>query len=155
VLADVDDDGLADIVLALDGPSIEVRKGTDLSVLYNRSFDEPSLHNHHPAVADIDGDGANDLITVFGRGSSEAPEQNWGRAVAVTLGGSGPSWPTFSHDHHHSGNYHMPPGDGVNRPPDPTPGPSSVPSVQPTQLPSPTPSPQPSGRTAYLPSAVR
>ena len=36
-------------------------------------------------------------------------------AKALELGGTGPGWPTFSHDHHHSGNYHYPTGAGVNQ----------------------------------------
>lgn len=116
-LADVDDDGLPDIVLALDGPRLRVVRGTDGSVLYDRAFAESAGMDFHPAIGDLDGDGRLDAFVVYGRGQSDTPELNWGKAVAVPLGGSGRPWPTYSHDHHHSGNYAWPTGADVNAPP--------------------------------------
>ncbi|MEO8084160.1 MAG: FG-GAP-like repeat-containing protein [Ardenticatenales bacterium] len=104
-LADVDDDGHPDIVVASDGPALTAFAGTDGRVLFSHSFPDHAAFDFQPTVADLDGDGVLDVFGVFGRGQSDTPEQNWGRAVALRLGGHGPGWVTYSHDLHHSGNY--------------------------------------------------
>jgi len=118
VLVDLDGDGLPDVLTAVDGPSLLGFRGVDGEKVVEHAFDTPTGEvadmNFHPAVADLDGDGLNDVVTVYGRGRSDEQSANWGRAVAVQLGGSGPGWPTYSHDHHHSGNYHYPVGSAVN-----------------------------------------
>jgi outer membrane protein assembly factor BamB len=116
VLVDVDDDGRADIVTALDGPRLQAYDGADGRLLYDRSLPGASAMDFHPAVGDLDGDGVNDAFVVYGRGQSDTPEQNWGKALAVPLGGHGPGWPSFSHDVHHSGNYGWPAGPAANTP---------------------------------------
>lgn len=152
VLVDADDDGLPDILTATDGnlgdqlPAINVHSGRDGRLLHSRTFPQPAPFNFHPTVADLDGDGANDVFAVYGRGQSDTPEANWGRAVAFTLGGRGPGWPTYGHDHHHSGNYELPAGAAINLPntPEPTRVPSTVPTRSPTSAPSPRATPRPS-----------
>jgi hypothetical protein len=114
VLVDFDGDELPDILVAMTGPLLEVYSGLDGSELYSQGVSGTTGQDFQPVVADLDGDQVNDVFTVWGRGYSSDPQNNWGVAAAYDLGGSGPGWPTFSHDHHHSGNYHYPTGAGVN-----------------------------------------
>jgi len=116
VLFDYDGDGLPDVLVACDGPTLQVLSGRDGATLFGRAFAPAAGFDFHPAIADLDGDGRNDVFAVFGRGQSDTPTENWGRAVAMTLGGTDAGWPTYSHDHHHSGNYGYPVGSAVNRP---------------------------------------
>jgi hypothetical protein len=116
VLTDYDGDGLADIVVAMDGPSVRVYEGKSLKVLKDVKLAPAGDFDHHPTIADLDGDGRVDLFGVYGHGESDDMTKNWGRAVLIPLGNAGPEWPTYSHDLHHSGNYHWPVGDAVNRP---------------------------------------
>jgi hypothetical protein len=120
VLTDMDADGRPDILVAVDGPALAAYRGSDGAALFTRTFPQSASADHHPVVADLDGDGRLEAFLIYGRGQSDTPEQNWGRAVAVRLGATGPEWPTFSHDLHHSGNYGRPAGGAVN--PSPTPG---------------------------------
>lgn len=119
VLVDTDGDTLSDILVATDVPAITVYSGLDGSQLYDHPFAAapPVDNDHHPAVADIDGDGTLEVFTVYGRGYSVDPQLNWGKAVLLDLGAVGAPWPTFSHDHHHSGNDQYPPGAAVNEDP--------------------------------------
>lgn len=49
-----------------------------------------------PLVADFDGDGALDVFFVGGRGGSDKPAKNYGRAFCLKAGkGTGPGWTTF------------------------------------------------------------
>jgi hypothetical protein len=114
VLVDHDGDGLPDILTTVEGPRVVVYSGLTGAVLFSQTFPSAPDHDFQPAVWDLDGDGLNEVFTVYGRGRSDTPHLNWGTAVALPLGIGGPGWPTFSHDHHHSGNYHYPPGAGVN-----------------------------------------
>jgi len=116
VLTDYDGDGLADIVVAVDGPAVQVYGGRNLALLKDIRLPKAGDMDHHPVIADLDGDGRMALVTVYGHGESDDPTQNWGRAVLIDLGSRGPEWPTFSHDLHHSGNYHWPVGEAVNHP---------------------------------------
>ena len=156
VLADVDDDGVPDIVLGLYGPRLLVVRGRDGAVIYDRAFSPRAAMDFQPALADLDGDGALDAFVVYGRGQSDTPELNWGRAVAVPLGGRGPGWPTFGHDHHHSSNYAWPTGAGVNPTPIPTAAPTSpgTPAAPPTATAGrPTTIPTPAVTVVFLPRA--
>jgi hypothetical protein len=110
--------GQPDVLVAVRGPLLVGYRGASGQPFFEHRFEAPAATEagFHPAVADLNGDGANDMFVVFGRGRSDSPGDNWGRAVAVTIGGAGSQWPTYSHDHHHSGNYHYPPGADVNIP---------------------------------------
>jgi hypothetical protein len=122
-LTDLDGDGLPDIVVALDTPGVRGFSGLSGAELFARDFAEAGEAGFQPTIADLDGDGASDVFVVYGVGRSDEPQANWGRAVALPLGGTGNAWPTYSHDHHHSGNYEYPIGAHVN---DPGPGPPFV-----------------------------
>ncbi len=119
VVTDFDGDDLPDILVALAGPRLLVRRGFDGALLWEQRLPGSADMDFHPALADLDGDGRIDVFAVYGRGQSDTPEQNWGRAVAVALGARAGEWPTYSHDHHHSGNYHYPVGAAVNPAPSP------------------------------------
>lgn len=116
-LTDLDGDGLPDIVVTVDVPGIRGYSGLDGDELF--AYDLPGEGGEagfQPTIADLDGDGTLDVFVVFGMGGSDVPEANWGRAVAVPLGSTGRAWPTYSHDHHHSGNHEYPIGAAVNDP---------------------------------------
>jgi len=119
VLVDFDGDEHPDILTATDFPSINVYSGINGSELFSHAFEQtPETGiDFQPAVMDIDDDGQNDVFVVMGRGYYQTMDLNWGKAVALKLGGTGSPWPTFSHDHHHSGNFHYTPGAGVNSTP--------------------------------------
>ena len=133
VLTDVDGDALPDIVLAMGGPRLQVYRGEDGENIIDRKLADEGDMDFQPAVADLDGDGVNDVFVVYGRGRSDVPEDNWGRALAQTLGGADAGWPTYSHDLHHSGNYHYPAGGHVNDPPQPGPTPDATATVTATR----------------------
>jgi hypothetical protein len=114
VLVDYDGNGSPDILLAMDGPVLAVYSGVNGALLYSHTFPTAPGMDHQPAVWDADHDGVLEAFTVYGRGESTQPELNWGAAVLMPLGAAGHGWPTFSHDHHHSGNYDYPPGAAVN-----------------------------------------
>lgn len=117
ILADLDGDALPDVLTAVDGPIMAGWSGLDGRELFAESLGGPADMDFHPAVWDLDGDLENEVFAVYGRGWSDPdPEANWGRAVALHLGVMGRGWPTFSHDHHHSGNFEVPPGHLVNVP---------------------------------------
>lgn len=129
VLTDMDGDGRPDILVAVDGPALAAYRGRDGAALFSRTFPQSGPANHHPVVADLDGDGLLEAFLIYGRGQSDTPEQNWGRAVAVRLGVKGPEWPSYSHDAHHSGNYGRPTGGPVTPSPTPIPPPVVLPWV--------------------------
>jgi len=117
VLVDLDGDALPDVLTATTGPVMAGWSGRDGSALFSEHLAGPADMDFHPAVWDLDGDQENEVFAVYGRGWSDPdPEANWGRAVALHLGVVGKGWPTFSHDHHHSGNFESPVGHLVNEP---------------------------------------
>ena len=119
-LSDIDDDGLPDIIVAENGPGIRGFSGLDGETVFSRDLDLAGEAGFQPTIADFDGDGRLDVFVVYGTGRSDIPEDNWGRAIAMPLGGSGAGWPTYSHDHHHSGNASYPVGSSVNDVPPPS-----------------------------------
>ncbi|MBW2255855.1 MAG: VCBS repeat-containing protein [Deltaproteobacteria bacterium] len=117
VLVDLDGDALPDVLTAVSGPVMAGWSGLDGSALFSEHLAGPADMDFHPVVWDLDGDLENEVFAVYGRGWSDPdPEANWGRAVALHLGVVGKGWPTFSHDHHHSGNFEYPVGHLVNEP---------------------------------------
>lgn len=165
VLFDYDGDRRPDVLVACDGPSIEVHSGLDGRLLYRRAFSPAGDADFHPAIADLDADGRNDLFFVYGRGQSDTPHLNWGVAVAIRLAGSDAGWPTYAHDHHHSANYHYPAGEAVNAPRPPPTAPSATaratfspnpsPSASTTTVEAPTVTTMPAGSaTALTPTAI-
>lgn len=116
LLVDFDGDGRPDILVATGAPSIHVYSGRTGAELFAHAFSptpETDM-DFQPVAADLDGNGIRDVFGVYGRGYYDTRNQNWGKAAALILGGDGPDWPTFGHDHHHSGNFHYPAGAGVN-----------------------------------------
>jgi outer membrane protein assembly factor BamB len=115
-LTDLDGDTLPDIVVTVDTPGVRGYSGLNGAVRFTRDFPEAGEAGFQPTIADLDGDGGNDVFLVYGIGRSDEPQSNWGHAVALPLGGAGKAWPTYSHDHHHSGNHEYPVGAAVNEP---------------------------------------
>ncbi len=129
-IGDVDGNGVLDLAFGCDDGKLRVVRGDtgasvwtfDLQADYGAAFPM----DHAPVLADLNGDGQLDVFVVGGHGESTHPENNYGRAYALTAGvGTGPGWPMFHHDLVHSGRFHVenqPPqagdfsGPGMGRP---------------------------------------
>jgi len=117
VIADADGNGTPDVIAATDEPSVRAFDGASGKSLWTHNLPTGCETDFAPVVWDLTGDGLLDIFVVCGRGWYEPDQQdNWGVAVALRGEGIGDGWPTFSHDLHHSGNYHHPPGSRVNDP---------------------------------------
>jgi len=106
-IADVDGDTVPDLVFGADDGVLYARRGDDgsevwtydLQAHYGRTF----RIDHAPVIADLDGDGTLDIFVVGGVGTSSEPQDNHGRAYALSAGGgTGPGWPMFRRDLRHS-----------------------------------------------------
>jgi outer membrane protein assembly factor BamB len=102
-LCNIDGDTITDIIVGADGGWLRAYTGTspdliweiDLQALYGNTYDI----DHAPTLADFDGDGEIDVFIVGGYGTSSAPQNNHGRAYALTAGpGGGQVWTMFRHD---------------------------------------------------------
>jgi outer membrane protein assembly factor BamB len=106
-ISDVDGDGVLDVAFGSDDGILRVLSGDDgdeiwsydLEAHYGNAFEM----DHAPVIADFNGDGKLDIFIVGGYGTSSTPENNHGRAYALSAGdGTGPGWPMFRHDLNHS-----------------------------------------------------
>jgi outer membrane protein assembly factor BamB len=110
-LADVDGDGGLDVVFGDNGGLLQALDGTTGATLW--SFDAASEYgvtpfeiDHAPVIADLNGDGDLDIFFVGGRGRSDDPGNNYGRAYALRLSDTtGGGWTMFHHDYCNSGYY--------------------------------------------------
>jgi outer membrane protein assembly factor BamB len=109
-IADVDGNFVPDLIFGADDGLLYARRGDnggevwtyDVGAHYGREF----RIDHAPVIADLDGDGDLDAFVVGGHATSSEPEQNHGRAYALTAGeGTGPGWPMFRRDLRHSACY--------------------------------------------------
>lgn len=117
-IADVDGNGVLDVAFgSYDGILRVVRGDTggvvwtyNLQAHYGQTFEM----DHAPVLVDLNGDGMLDVFVVGGYGVSDHPENNHGRAYALSAGvGTGAGWPMFHHDLVHSGRFSV----GANQPP--------------------------------------
>lgn len=106
-VADIDGDDTLDVALGCDDGYLQAVHGKngqllweiDLGAHYAQEYDI----DHAPVIADFDGDGKLDIFVVGGHAESSQPQNNHGRAYALRAGdGTGPGWPMFRHDLHHS-----------------------------------------------------
>jgi outer membrane protein assembly factor BamB len=109
-IADVNGDGVLDVAFGCDDGIVRVVSGGTGSLVW--SFDLQAHYgnafpmDHAPVLADLNGDGQLDVFIVGGHGESTHPENNYGRAYALSAGvGTGPGWPMFHHDLVHSGRF--------------------------------------------------
>lgn len=111
VIADADGDGDADVVFCV-GNELRVLDGkTGRQVLRHRVDPVGGQRGGRiasaPILADFDGDGSLDVFFVCGRGfygkGGAMKKDNFGHAIALTLGGKGPGWATFRGNHHRTG----------------------------------------------------
>ncbi len=95
----MDGDGWLDLVFGSSDFHLRVVRGYDGQLLVDY-YTEPGYEiDHHPAIADINGDGKLDIFFVAGDYNADE-----GRAYALSVGsGDGEGWPMFIHDHRHSG----------------------------------------------------
>jgi outer membrane protein assembly factor BamB len=112
-VADMDGDGILDVVFGSDDGILRVLRGSDgqtvwtidLEAHYGQTYEM----DHAPVIADFDNDGKLDVFIIGGYGTSSQPQNNHGRAYALSGGdGTGPGWTMFRHDLRHSGCFHGP-----------------------------------------------
>lgn len=106
-LADIDGNGVLDVAFGSDDGILRVLRGDngqviwtcDLQAHYGNVFEM----DHAPVIADFNNDGKLDVFIIGGYGTSENPENNYGRAYVLSAGnGTGPGWLMFRHDVRHS-----------------------------------------------------
>jgi outer membrane protein assembly factor BamB len=106
-VADMDSDGVLDLVFGSDDGKIQGLRGSDghlnwqlnLQAHYGKTLEL----DHAPVIADFDKDGILDVFIVGGYGESTNPSSNHGRAYMVSVGtGIGPGWTLFRNDIRHS-----------------------------------------------------
>jgi hypothetical protein len=112
-IADINGDGCLDVVFGSEDGTLRILRGDngqkirsyDLQKHYGKTFEI----DHAPVIADFNNDGKLDIFIVGGYGVYP-PEENHGRAYALTGDeGTGPGWPMFRHDLHHSAYFETPP----------------------------------------------
>ena len=116
-IADIDGDNDLDVVIGdSDGilKSLQGNNGNEIWS-FNAATDygtTPFDIDHGPVIADLNGDGYLDVFFIGGRGYSGDPENNYGRAYALTIGVTGEEgWSMFRHDYCNSGCFnHTHPG---------------------------------------------
>lgn len=106
-LADTDGNGLLDVVFGSDDGILRVLRGDNGQVIW--TYDLQAHYgnvfgmDHAPVLADFNNDGKLDVFIIGGYGTSQQPENNYGRAYALSAGdGAGPGWLMFRHDLRHS-----------------------------------------------------
>ena len=114
-IADIDGNGILDVVFGSEDGILRVLKGDsgeeiwtyDLQSHYGNIYEI----DHAPVIDDFNGDGKLDVFVVGGYGTSNPPDNNHGRAYAISAGnGNGKGWKMFRHDLVHSGFYpNLPP----------------------------------------------
>lgn len=110
-IADIEDDGGLDVIVGDDDGVLTAYEGSNGEVIW--SFDAaddygltPFEIDNGPIIADLDMDGTLDVFFVGGRGYSGDPENNYGRAYALSTGIAGiHGWSMFRHDYCNSGCY--------------------------------------------------
>ena len=117
-IADTNDDGVLDVVFGCDDGILRVVHGTNGSLLWSLDLEahygDTFEIDHAPVIEDLDDDGFLDICIIGGYGISNPDDNNHGRVYAIEAGGgTGPGWPMFRHDIHHSACFHYTPSDGT------------------------------------------
>ncbi len=112
-ICDTDGDGGLDIIFGSDDGYLRVVRGANGSLLWSLDLEahygDTFQIDHAPILDDFDNDGMMDVFLIGGYGISDPPTGNHGRAYAVHAGnGTGPGWPMFRHDRHHSACFEYP-----------------------------------------------
>lgn len=107
-LADVDNDGLPDVIFGTSNGLLTALKGVSGAHLWTIDLQEHMgkelAIDHAPVVADFDGDGELDVFVVGGYTKYPEFQDNYGRAYAVSVGkGKGPDWTMFQNNWHRTG----------------------------------------------------
>ena len=110
VVADADGDGDSDIVFS-DGCAVVAIDGKTGAESFRYDVETRNAGaettSSTPLVGDFDGDGHLDVFVVVGRNAEKDPALNYGRAVAVRLGGKalpGGDWATYHGNNRRTGN---------------------------------------------------
>jgi len=113
-ITDTDNDGILDVIFGSDDGILRIAQGNngsliesiDLEAHYGNTYQI----DHAPILADFNDDTYVDICIIGGYGTSSQPENNHGRVYVVEGGsGTGPGWPMFRHDIHHSACFHYNP----------------------------------------------
>jgi hypothetical protein len=106
-VADIDGNDTLDVALGCDDGYLQTIRGNNGQLLWEINlashYGQEYEIDHAPTIADFDGDGKLDIFVTGGHFESANPQNNHGRAYALSAGdGTGPGWPMFRHDLRHS-----------------------------------------------------
>jgi len=110
-IADSNNDGVLDVIFGADDGVLRVVRGDNGTLLWSLDledhYDNTFNIDHAPLIEDFDKDGTLDIFIIGGYGISNPENGNHGRAYVIDAGiGTGPGWPMFRHDIHHSACFH-------------------------------------------------